>query len=101
MERSTPKPTYKQRGTLEGQSAAVSQRPLQYCALLAPLTQSALKHCASPVHVTPALPTPRAPGLHHTFVPLVSSLTQVKPGPQSSEEKQGQSVFVAQLPPSQ
>jgi hypothetical protein len=101
MDRSTPKPTYWQRGSADGQSAFESHSALQYSAVLAPLTHSALKQSASPVHVTPTPPSPRAPGLHHTLVPLLSSLTQVKPGPQSSDEKQGQSVFTAQLPPSQ
>lgn len=85
----------------DGQSEAVSQSELQYSGVLEPLTQSALKHCDSVLHGTPGPPSPRRPGLHHTFVPLESSLTHAKPGPQSSEEKQGQSVFVAQLPPSQ
>ncbi len=101
-ERSTPKPMYVHRDAAGGQSAAESHSALHTDdAEPEPETHSALRQSLSRVHAAPTPPSPRAPGTHHTLLPLESSLRHVKPGPQSSEEKHGQSVFSAHEPPSQ
>ncbi len=89
-----------QRGKTAGHSSGMPQSAEQYLPEL-PSTQSALSQSASPEHATPTPPSPRAPGLQKTLRPEESSLTHEKPGPQSSEEKHGQSVFTAHAPPSQ
>ena len=101
MDRFTPKPMSMQRGSDGAQSTAPPHSALHFMPALAESVHSALAQSASPMQPAPTRPAPRAPGMQNTFTPVESSEWQVKPGPQSSDEKHGQSVFTAQVPPSQ
>ena len=92
---------YRQRGRLGTHSAATSHKAEQRCPASVESVHKALWQSVSPVHAAPGPPGPRAPGMQKTFVPVASSEWQENPGPQSSDEKQGQAVFTAHAPPSQ
>lgn len=88
-------------GSDVGHSAATSHSAEQRFPALDESVHNALSQSASPTHGAPTPPSPRAPGTQYTCSPVSSSEWQVKVGPQSSDEKHGQSVFVTQAPPSQ
>ena len=96
-----PKPRRKHVGSVGGQSAALEHSALQRMPELVESVHNALRQSASVAQGAPTSPAPRAPGTQKTLRPVLSSAWQVKPGPQSSDEKQGQSVFTVHAPPSQ